>query len=174
MRGLLDGLYRLSGGLAAVLLFLIAATIVAQIVGRLFGVALDSTESGGFSLAGTTFLGLAYTLKNGAHIRVSLIAGKLKGRAARLLDMWCSGFAAVATAYLAWQTGGMVLDSWRFGELSPGLLAIPFWIPQTAMLLGVVILTIAFVDEFCLAASGREPGYARPAETALGDHPEGD
>ena len=41
LRAVLDTLYRVSGYLAAAFLFLIAATIIAQIVGRYFGVALD-------------------------------------------------------------------------------------------------------------------------------------
>lgn len=168
MRRLLDGMYRASGRAAAFFLFLIAATIVAQIIGRFFGVALDSTESGGFSLAATTFLGLAYTLKHGAHIRVSLLIGRLRGRIARAFELWCSGFGAVAMGFLTWHTIVMVHDSWRFGEISPGLLAIPFWIPQSGMVIGAMILTIAFVDEFLLVATGREPGYATTAEAALG------
>lgn len=174
MRRFLDGIYRASGGAAACFLFLIAATIVAQIVGRFFGVALDSTESGGFSLAATTFLGLAYTLKNGAHIRVSLFVSRFHGRVARAVELWCSGFGAVAMAYLTWQTVLMVHDSWRFGEISPGLLAIPFWIPQSGMLLGATILTVAFVDEFWLVATGRQAGYEAPAETALAGDPDDD
>lgn len=169
MRRLLDGIYRASGGIAAFFLLLIAATIVAQIVGRFFGVALDSTESGGFSLAATTFFGLAYTLKHGAHIRVTLLIGRLQGRAARAVELWCSGFAAVAMGFLFWHTALMVHDSWRFGEISPGLLAIPFWIPQLGMMLGTLILTIAIIDEFWLVATGRQPGYATTAETALGE-----
>jgi len=169
MRRLLDGVYQASGGLAAFFLFLIAATIIAQIIGRFFGIALDSTESGGFSLAATTFLGLAYTLKRGAHIRVSLLLSRLRGRVARAFELWCSGFGAAAMGFLTWHTVLMVHDSWRFGEISPGLLAIPFWIPQLGMVIGATILTIAFIDEFCLIATGREPGYATTAETALGD-----
>ncbi|MDX9862324.1 MAG: TRAP transporter small permease [Rhodospirillales bacterium] len=172
MRRFLDGVYRASGGAAACFLFLIAATIVAQIVGRFFGIALDSTESGGFSLAATTFLGLAYTLKHGAHIRVSLLVSRFRGRVARAVELWCSGFAAAAMAFLTWQTILMVHDSWRFGEISPGLLAIPFWIPQSGMLLGATILTVALIDEFWLVATGRQAGYEAPAETALGDHPQ--
>lgn len=169
MRRLLNGLYLLSGGAAAFFLFMIAATIVAQIIGRFFGVALDSTESGGFSLAATTFLGMAYTLKRGGHIRVGLVLGRFSGRTLFAFELWSSGIAAAAMAFLTWQTSLMVHDSWRFGEISPGLLAIPFWIPQLGMLAGTAILTIAFVDEFCLVATGRTPGYATPEETALGD-----
>ncbi|WP_158971614.1 TRAP transporter small permease [Chachezhania sediminis] len=167
MRRILDLLYLVSGGLAAFCLFMIALTIVAQIVGRSVGVTIDSTESGGFFLAGTTFLGLAWTMKTGGHVRVSLLVGRLKGRAAWLAEAWIGLFGVIGCTYLAWQTYGMIHDSWRFGDLSPGLLAVPFWIPQSAMLVGVIVLAIAMLDDLVLVLTGRTPGFAAPHETAL-------
>ncbi|MDK3018645.1 TRAP transporter small permease [Pseudodonghicola flavimaris] len=167
MRSGLDLLYRLSGGLAAFFLMMIAVTIVAQIVGRAVGVTIDSTESGGFFLAGTTFMGMAYTLKTGGHIRVSLLVSRLSGAAARGADILACGFAAFGSAYLCWETYGMTHDSWRFGDLSPGLLAVPIWIPQSVMLAGLVLLTIALIDDLILLLRGAIPGFAAPHETAL-------
>lgn len=167
MRKSLDLLYLVSGGLAALCLFLIAVTIVAQVIGRVIGVTIDSTESGGFFLAGTTFLGMAYTLKTGGHVRVSLLVSRFSGRVAQWADALICAFATFGCAYLAWQTYGMTYDSWRFGDLSPGLLAVPFWIPQSVMLAGVVILAIAFLDELVMVLTGRVPGFAAPHETAL-------
>lgn len=167
MRKNLDLLYRVSGGIAAFFLFMIALTIVAQIIGRVVGVTIDSTESGGFFLAGTTFMGMAYTLKTGGHIRVSLLLSRLSGRTARVFDILTCGFAAFGCAYLAWQTLGMTHDSWRFGDLSPGLLAVPIWIPQSVMLAGLAVLTVALVDDLMLLLRGRVPGFAAPHEPAL-------
>lgn len=167
MRHSLDLLYRLSGGIAAFFLSMIAVTIVAQIIGRAVGVTIDSTESGGFFLAGTTFMGMAYTLKSGGHIRVSLLVSRLSPRAARGADILICGFAAFGCACLTWQTFGMTHDSWRFGDLSPGLLAVPIWIPQSVMLAGLAILTVAFVDDLVLLLRGRVPGFSAPHDTAL-------
>ena len=73
MRRFLDTLYLWSGYLAALFLVMIALTIIAQILGRFVGIAIDSTESAGFSLAGSTFFGLAYTFRHDGHIRVTLL-----------------------------------------------------------------------------------------------------
>ena len=167
MRTTLDWTYRLSGALAAICLMMIGVVILGQIAGRFFGYALDSTETGGFFLAGTTFLGMAYTLKSGGHIRVSLLISRFGPRLSHLVELACCALAAVAIGLLTWKTAGMVHDSWRFGDLSPGLLAIPFWIPQSVMLAGCAILTIAFLDELALVALGRQPGYASGDETLL-------
>jgi TRAP-type C4-dicarboxylate transport system permease small subunit len=40
------------------------------------------------------------------------------------------------------------------------MIAIPLWIPQSAMLLGLVILSIALVDELVSLFRGRTPSYA--------------
>ena len=167
MRNALDLLYRASGGIAATFLALIAVTIVAQVVGRIIGVTVDSTESGGFCLAGTTFMGMAYTLKSGGHIRVTLLLARLGPSLSRILDILVCGFAAFGCVFLTWETLGMTHDSWRFGELSPGLLAIPVWIPQFFMLTGVAVLTIALIDDLVLLLRGQVPGFDAPHESAL-------
>lgn len=167
LRRLLDGLYRLSGYLAAIFLFLIAATIIAQIVGRFFGIALDSTESGGFCLAAMTFLGLAYTLKSGGHIRVNLLIRHFHGWPKRFIEIWCTGLATVAMAYFAYQAVLLTYESWVYNDLSPGLLGMPFWIPQSTMAFGILVFTIALADEFCCVVQGRQPGYQVDEEAAL-------
>ena len=167
VRRALDTLYLWSGYVAAVFLVAIAATIIAQIVGRFFGVAIDSTESAGFSMAAATFLGLAHTFKQGGHIRVSLLVGLAKGRFRQALELWSVGFGAAGMAYFSYWAIDLVYYSYVFHEISPGLLAVPFWIPRLAMALGGVILTIALVDEFIRILMGAVPSYEANAETVL-------
>ncbi len=166
VRRLLDGLYLWSGYLAAFFLVAISLTIVAQIVGRFFGVAIDSTESAGFSLAASTFLGLAYTFRHDGHIRVTLLIRLAKGPLAKLTELWSVGFCAAAMGYLTYWACDLVYFSYIFHDISPGLLAIPFWIPRSAMALGSLILTIALVDEFIGILRGQTPSYVENA-TAL-------
>ena len=166
IRTLLEGLYRLSGYLAGFFLLAIALTIVAQIVGRFVGVTVDSTELAGFCLAASTFLGLAFALRAGSHIRINLLIRHLGGRARTAVELWCTGVGAVASGYFAWQTIDMVRLSYRFGDISPGLIAAPFWIPQSGMALGLVVLTVAFVDEFVTVVRGGTPAYEEQDEAA--------
>jgi TRAP-type C4-dicarboxylate transport system permease small subunit len=166
-RRCLDGLYLGSGLLAACFLLLILLTITGQIIGRFIGIAIDSTEIGGFSLAATTFLGLGYTLRHGGHVRVTLLIRYAGGRLGRAVELWCSGVAAVSAVYFAGQVVNMVHDSWRFGDLSPGLLAIPIWIPQTGMAVGLVVLAVAFADDFVHVLRGHKPVYEAAAEGVL-------
>ncbi len=159
VRRALDALYLASGYLAAVFLFLIAATIVAQVLGRLWGITVDSTESGGFSLAAMTFFGLAYTLKSGGHIRINLALRHLSPPWRWGFELWCTGVGAVAMGYFSYQSALLNYESWFYNDLSPGLLAFPFWIPQLAMTAGIALFTLALADEFFCILAGKRPSY---------------
>jgi len=79
MRRFLDGLYAFSGALAGFFIVAITLVILVQIVSRWMGYIVPSTDDlSGFFLAASSFLGLAYTLKKGGHIRVSLVIQQLK------------------------------------------------------------------------------------------------
>ena len=46
--------------------------------------------------------------------------------------------------------------------MSQGVIAIPMWIPQIGYAAGLVILLIAFVDEFIHVVRGNLPRYEKP------------
>ena len=173
MRAFLDALYRYSGYLAAFFLFAIGATIVAQIIGRFFGVAVDATELSGFCLAASSFLGLAYALKGGSHVRVNLLIRGFTGPAKRAVELWCCGAGALAIGYFAGNAVHFTYESFVFGDISPGLIAAPFWIPQSGMAIGAVVLTIALIDEFVCIARGAVPSYEENIDAVLAGEPEG-
>jgi TRAP-type C4-dicarboxylate transport system permease small subunit len=102
VRPLLDALYRLSGILAALFLALIGIETLARSPGVRRD-RLDATEITGFSMAASTFLGLAYTLKSGAHIRVNLLITTFTGGRRRAAELWCIGIATLVVGYLAYQ-----------------------------------------------------------------------
>ncbi|MEC9434397.1 MAG: TRAP transporter small permease [Pseudomonadota bacterium] len=172
LRRALDSIYLGSGVLSGICLVGIAVTIVAQVVGRELGYVVDSTETAGFCLAASTFFGLAYAFRGGAHVRVTLLIRYAGPLPRKLVELWCVGFAVVAMGYFLYWAGDLVYFSWKFKELSPGLLAIPFWIPRLAMALGSAVFLVALIDEFVAILRGAEPSYEANAETALGDLPE--
>jgi len=74
MRATLDLLYKSCGVLAAISLSGIAVLILAQIIGRFFGVLVPSAnEIAGFLMAASSFLALAYVFRAGSHIRVTML-----------------------------------------------------------------------------------------------------
>jgi TRAP-type C4-dicarboxylate transport system permease small subunit len=167
MRRALDSLYSVSGLLAAFFLVMIGVTILLQIAGRFLNFAFDATEISGFCMAASTFLGLAYTLRANAHIRVTLMVGKLSAKNKRRVEIWCCGLGAAAFAYVSGNAWLMTYDSFLFGDTSPGLMAVPFWIPQIGMSLGASIMTIGFVDELVQTIGGKIPDFADAEAQAI-------
>lgn len=157
IRRILDKLYALSGFLAGLCLIGIGVTIVIQIVARFFGKTVDSTESAGLLLAATTFFGLAHTFREGGHVRITLAIDALSVRSRRIVEVFNFSIAASAACFLAWHLIGLAFQSYRYNDVSPGLLAIPFWIPQAAAAAGVCLFAIAILDGLFWTLSGRPP-----------------
>lgn len=161
MRRVLDGLYAVSGALAALFLALIFAIIIVQVgmntvdrlaglmFGRAIGLSIPSyADIAGFFLAATSFLGLAATLRGGDLIRVNLVLQRLPEGARRIAELWGTAVGAAISAYATWYSVLLAIDAYNYNELSTGVVAVPMWIPQLAMILGLAILTIAFIDGF--------------------------
>ena len=168
MRRFLDNLYQISGYVAACCMVAIALTIIAQICGRFVGIAIDSTESAGFSLAGVTFFGLAYTFRQGEHIRVTLFLRLIGTPFRKFVELFTIGFCIVFIGYLTYWSFDFVYFSHKFGDISPGLLAIPFWIPRLAKALGSFIFLTALIDEFVSILLGAKPSYEANASPVYG------
>lgn len=182
MRSILDLLYRGSGALAAFFLAAICGTVLLQVGANLIdklavwfggvppGLLVPSyAEFTGFFLASASFLALPYTLREGGHIRVSLLIQHLSGRPRRAIELWCLGSAAMLTAYFTWFLIALVFESLEFGDVSPGMVPVPLWIPQSGMALGLVVLTIALVDELVTVLRGGRPSYQGKGESLMAE-----
>ena len=55
----------------------------------------------------------------------------------------------------------MAHESWLFGDLSFGQIAVPMWIPQSVMVIGLAMLTLAFLDLLLSLLRGEEDLTAR-------------
>ncbi len=169
MRSALDTLYRLSGALSAFFLMMIGVSIVGQIAGRFINVAFDATEISGFCMAASMFLGLAYTFRAGAHIRVSLLITRLGLGGRRWVQILCCALGGFGCIYFAVNVWMIVLESREFGDTSPGLMAVPFWIPQIGMAVGISIMAIAFLDEMVAVLRGKQPDFTDAEAQAIGE-----
>ena len=156
MRKILDGLYDISGAIAAALTamicLLVTAQVVLNLVTKIGGASVSMTipsyaDFAGFLLAASSFLALAYTFRRGGHIRVSLLLGKMgEGRlrfsAEVIALLLCSITAVFATYYMAHLLG----ESYQFGDKSTGIVSISIWIPQLTLVIGLAIFSISLLD----------------------------
>ena len=160
MRNFLDKLYLGSGMLAGLFIIFITLMILSQIIGRWFNIIIPSTEDfAGFFLAATTFLALAYTFRMGGHIRVTILVHLLKGKSQRFALVLALLVFIVMITYGVYYTGAFAYESWSFHELSQGYIAVPLWIPQLSMVIGLTIFLIALIDDLVLVLSGGTPSF---------------
>lgn len=101
---------------------------------------LGVDEGTGFLVVAIVMFGAAEALRRDDHIRIDLLLHAAGPRLRRLLELWShAGVLAFAVLLLAtaWHT---VTFSRGFGAYSDGYLALPLWIPQSALLVGAALL----------------------------------
>lgn len=185
MRAALDRMYAVALWLAALCLLAISLMVGAQVAGRVVDavfklvglpppgfVILSMAEIAGYLLAAASFLALAGTLKAGAHIRVTMVLGALREPVRRMVELVAFAGAATLSAYMTWHMAHFALVSFQFGEVSTGVIPVPLAIPQTVMAVGLLMLTIAIVDELMLIWRSGRPSF-RATEDAAGRGQEG-
>jgi TRAP-type C4-dicarboxylate transport system permease small subunit len=163
IRLFLDRVYLYSGYLAGVFLIAIFVLMMLLSAGRPLGINIPAGDDFiSWCMAATAFLGLAHTFKHGEMIRVGLLIDRLSSNvrhvveiAALLVGTGFIGFFALHAAVMTWQ-------SWKFSDISQGVIAVPLWIPQLGYSSGLVILFIAFVDELVHVLRGFPPRYELP------------
>lgn len=162
VRRLLEGLYLGSGVLAGIFLVLIAVLTVGQVVGRAFGFAAYAfDEFAAYCMAASSFLGLAYTFRANEHIRVSLLIARIGGSGRRACEVLGLAVTLCLLAFFTLFAIEMTWFSFRFHDVSQGLVPVPLWIPQSGMALGLVVFTVALLDDFIVGVRGGEPSYLR-------------
>ncbi|MCC6210327.1 MAG: TRAP transporter small permease [Burkholderiales bacterium] len=175
MRRFLDRLYAASGALAALSLASICVLMLAQAVGREFGllirVADDLTS---WLCAAAAFLALGHTFRHGELVRVGLFIDRLPRGPRRAAELAALGLTAAFIGYMNWAAARFVYDSWQFKEVAQGLVQIPIWIPQLCFVIGAMIFLIAILDELVRVLSNRKPTYqlAEEDRRARGDYSE--
>lgn len=182
MRQILTALYKFSGAVAALCILSIAAVVFAQVclnlvdklakltTGQAIGLTIPSyADFTGFLLAAATFLGLAYALRAGGHIRVTLVTGLLGPAPRRWVEALvlavALGMAGYATVYM----GLLVAESHEYGDMTSGMVALPLWLVQLPVAIGLGVLSIALLDDLIAVLRGAAPSYEGKGENLLSE-----
>jgi TRAP-type C4-dicarboxylate transport system permease small subunit len=145
----LNQLYLYSGYLSALFLIVIGILIILSILTRNFNFYIAGlNEYSGYCLGTASFLGLAYTFKEGGHIRITLFLEKLSGTRKMALEIWCLLAASLFSGFLCFYISKMTYLSYIFEEKSEGADGIVLWPPQFALAFGSILLFICIVHQF--------------------------
>lgn len=187
MRRLLNLLYTASGWVAAVFLVAIFAIILVQIgldltnriVLQLFGSAISLmipsyAEFASYLMAAAMFLGFATALNHGTHVRVTLALRSMSPAVRRIVEFAATAIASGAVAFFAFRATIMLHESWLYEDMSYGLIVIPMWIPQAPMAIGLIVLTIAFLDRLAGVVTGHLAADEDDTSPSPLDEPAGD
>ncbi len=175
LRRLLDGLYALGGGLAALCVLAILVLMIGASVGRQLDWRVSwVNDVVAWLCAAAAFLGMAYSFRHGDFVRVTLLLDSVGPTARRWLEMGSLAVALVAIGYLGYWAALFTYQSWQFNDIAGNMVAIPIWIPQMSFVVGSAILVIAVVDECVCVVRGGKPSYVARVEErhARGDFSE--
>ena len=148
LRFFLDNLYLKSAYLAAFGLLMILLIIVYNMVARWTGgTAMGATAYAGYAMATSAFFAMAYTLNQDGHIRVKMLLSKM-GKNRKWGERWCYGIGSLLAIYYFYYSARGAYFSYILNDISQQDDAWPMWIPQMVMVIGTLILAIAFLDRF--------------------------
>lgn len=157
---MLDLTIRAAAVLACLLLVTMVAVTFATIVLRPVNFLVSGHEEiATFAMVGMAFLGLPYTYRTGGHVRVETLLTRLSQQNRARMETWCVLAAFVICVAFIYYAFWLVLDSYVFGDVSEGLLAIPRWIPQLPIVIGLTLFALALIDDFLVLARGGKASF---------------
>jgi len=164
------GLSRLAAVIAACALVYMVGHIALEIVLRsLFATStfvLD--EFVGYAVSVCVIWSLGYVLEQGDLIRVGLLLDRLPQRAQDLMTAAAALVAAALATGLAWMFWIRVARAWSRGTVSSSMAAIPTWIPEGAVMIGLCIFALAAVSHGLRHVTGHSsPAPRTPLATPV-------
>lgn len=113
-----------------------------------------SWEYSGYLMSAAFFLGAAYALRNGTHIRLGLL-NQLPWPAARLAgEVIATLLAFAVAAIMTWSLGDQAWQAWERGATSFTPMETPLFIPQALPAIGAAILCLQLVARLVAAWAG--------------------
>ena len=156
---------------AASIVVILMAMVVADIFGRkvLNKPVPMSYEVGAFMLVFIVFMGLAYSQRQRAHIRVEFLTLRMPPRMRAVMDLVAFTLGIAIYGAIFYQTFKWSYHSFEIGEYVAGLVNIPKWPSQFAVAFGALLISLQFLSDWVnraveVVALFRSPA---PSEEAL-------
>jgi TRAP-type C4-dicarboxylate transport system permease small subunit len=151
--------------LAGLVFILMSLLVVTEVVLRSTSgrSTLIATEFSGYALAAMIYLGLGFTFREGAHIRITFLNDRLPAQAQRWLDFVLTILASATIAFAAVAVWEMAKTSYTRGTVAYTVLSTPLYIPQTVVLIGLAVLLVQLTARsFALLVGDAEITTERP------------
>ena len=158
----IDGVCRLGGYLSAVCILLMTTLILLETAVRLAAGSsiFIAEEYSAYLMANFVMLGLAFTLRQGGHIKVTLLYSRCGPATRHVLRLAACLLGVFAFGTMAWEMFLLAADNYEFGQESMNITKTPIFIPQIGLILGSCLMVLQFAAEAMrdiLALSGQDP-----------------
>lgn len=146
----IDTITKAGGYLSAFFMVLIVILITVEIVVRtFFGVStLIADEYSAYFFVGVVMLGLAYSLQDGAHIRITLVLSRLNEKAERILGMIVTLFAVALCTFALYHSILMVYDAYALEMTADSISETPIFLPQLFIPVGLLLFDLQLIANF--------------------------
>lgn len=147
MRSILDKFYQGCGAFAALSMAAMVTIVILQIIARLLHTTIPSSDDiSGYMVAWTSFIGLAYTMNQNAHVRVELFVNMLNATSHYFVTLITYLIAVAMMGSFSYYVFLLVKESYVYGDFTSGHVAIPLWWVQAPYFIGILALFIAVLD----------------------------
>ena len=164
---------------AASIVVILMVMVVADIFGRkvLNEPVPMSYEVGAFMLVFIVFMGLAYSQRQRAHIRVEFLTLRMSPRLRAVMDLFAFTLGVAIYGAIFYQTFKWSYHSFEIGEYVAGLINIPKWPSQFAVAFGALLISLQFLSDWvnravevvALFRTSRPAGEELPAIEPIGE-----
>ena len=162
IRKIVDGLTLWAAVVGGLLFVVITLIVFYEIVARyLFNSPTTwSIDVSIYLVIWATFLGAAYTLKEGGHIMVDVVLVKFSIRKVHLIRRAAYTLVLAFCLVLMWRGTLACIDAVRYGEVTLSAHRFPLWLPMAAIPVGSFLLSLQSV--FKIIDSRPSSGKAAP------------
>ena len=142
-----DSVIRWGAYVAGILILLTTAMTFYEVVSRAFFHKPTSwaTELSIYAIIGSCFLGSAYAVRTYAHITVDLLINNVNDRFKTVLAYISNSLGLLFSVIFTIYCYRHVIKTFELETKSASLLRIPMYLPESFLVIGGVLLCIAFI-----------------------------
>ena len=130
---------------SSILLVSLVLLILTEIFIRYFfnTSTLIADEYSGYLFLASVFLGLSYTFKENAHIRINILTSRMSEKSNKLIDIFAGSITIVVLLFALYRTILFTFDSYEMEMLSESVSQTPLYLTQLVMPLGLSLFILS-------------------------------
>lgn len=145
-------------GVIAAICLAAASLVVCQMVFVRYVLGASTvwqTEFVLYAVVAATLMGSPYVLAVGGHVKVDLLAPRLRPRPRAALELAGSGIGLTFCIVLAWSGWRYFHEAWVQGWVTESVWAPPLWAVLLPLPLGIGILVLEYLVQILVLVTGR-------------------